>query len=348
MLSIDTKLVKLNKLVKSLPHYLANSLFVPVLLVIGGLFLQIALDADRARAEVFLGGPVSYGLEDQEQALLVSGSLPPDLSASVSDQDVSGFFFFDQASLLEPGNPIAQELPGRDGLIIYKVKEGDTLSAIAAQFGISLNTIIWANGEVKASVISPGQEIVILPISGVLHKVKEGDTLELVSGLYGVSAEQILKYNKALLPGQPITREVVVVPGARPQSQINPSGSDLPTYPNYFVMPTTGWNWGRLHGKNGVDIANACGTQVFASASGLVAQGTGHGYNGGYGNRVIIEHPNSAKTLYAHLNKILVSVGDYVSQGDLIALMGNTGNVHGPTGCHLHFEVWGAKNEFAK
>jgi len=72
------------------------------------------------------------------------------------------------------------------------------------------------------------------------------------------------------------------------------------------------------------------------------------GWNGGYGIYVLLEHPNSTRTRYAHLQKVSVSVGDYVSQGDIIGYIGNTGNTHGVTGCHVHFEVIGAKNPFAK
>jgi murein DD-endopeptidase MepM/ murein hydrolase activator NlpD len=78
-----------------------------------------------------------------------------------------------------------------------------------------------------------------------------------------------------------------------------------------------------------------------------IGDGTGS-WNDGYGHFLLIEHPNGTKTRYAHLQSMMVSVGQYVNQGDRIALMGNTGNTHGPTGCHLHFEVLGAKNPFAK
>ena len=66
-----------------------------------------------------------------------------------------------------------------------------------------------------------------------------------------------------------------------------------------------------------------------------------------------ISHPlngydGNIETFYAHTSKNLVQVGDYISRGDEIALVGNTGNVQGPTGCHVHFGVFGAKHPFAK
>ncbi len=116
---------------------------------------------------------------------------------------------------------------------------------------------------------------------------------------------------------------------------------------NYFIMPTTGWNWGQLHEYNAVDIANNCGTPIYAAAEGLVIESVSNGWNEGYGNYIKIEHPNRTITVYGHLSKNIASSGKYVFQGDLIAYMGNTGNTHGPTGCHLHFEVRGAKNPLA-
>ena len=122
---------------------------------------------------------------------------------------------------------------------------------------------------------------------------------------------------------------------------------------NYFSPPTYGWNWGVIHDDNAVDIANRCGTPIYAANEGLVIPdeklGNGDsGFNNGYGIFILIEHPNGTKTRYAHLSKTAVEAGLNVSKGELIAYMGNTGNTHGPSGCHLHFEVLGAENPLAK
>jgi len=108
-------------------------------------------------------------------------------------------------------------------------------------------------------------------------------------------------------------------------------------------MPTTGKNWGILHGHNGVDIANKCGTPVVAAADGTITLVDSTGWNGGYGKDVIIKHPNGTETLYAHLQLISVSEGNGVEQGDVVGQMGDTGE---STGCHLHFEVHNAPNPF--
>lgn len=122
---------------------------------------------------------------------------------------------------------------------------------------------------------------------------------------------------------------------------------------SYFSPPVSGWNWGIIHENNAIDIANNCGTPVYAAAEGIIVPdqklGDGsEGWNNGYGIFILIEHPNNTETRYAHLEKIISSIGHYVSKGELIGFMGNTGNTHGPTGCHLHFEVLGAENPLAK
>ena len=98
-----------------------------------------------------------------------------------------------------------------------------------------------------------------------------------------------------------------------------------------------------LHGFNGVDLANSCGLPVSAAAAGTIIIVRTSGWNGGYGKYIVVTHPNGVQTLYAHLSTIQTNVGEQVAQGTPIALIGSTGN---STGCHVHFEVRGAKNPF--
>ena len=79
----------------------------------------------------------------------------------------------------------------RKNIITYIVKEGDSPSKIAAQFGVSLNTILWANNLKSGSVIKPGQELLILPITGVYHTVQKGETLSAIAKKYSVSVGEI-------------------------------------------------------------------------------------------------------------------------------------------------------------
>jgi murein DD-endopeptidase MepM/ murein hydrolase activator NlpD len=106
-----------------------------------------------------------------------------------------------------------------------------------------------------------------------------------------------------------------------------------------------------LHGYNAVDIGTPIGTPIYAAATGQVIVARSSGWNGGYGNYIVISHDNGTQTLYAHLSQVLVSEGGSVAQGQTIGLSGNTGDVfpaptaaHPNSGAHLHFEVRGAHN----
>ncbi len=257
-------------------------------------------------------------------------------------------------AVVASSDPLSDLLPVSGGLKRYKVKRGDTLQGIADRFHVSRETLLWANPG-ASSVLTTGQTLLVPPVSGVVYQVKPGDTLKEVGGTYGVDLELIKKYNADY---QNVLSEggVLILPYARPLASsgrgTTSADADLPNLKNYFALPAIGWNWGQLHNYNAVDIANQCGTPVHAAAEGLVVIdenfGSGaEGWNDGYGIFVLVEHPNGTKTRYAHLAKALVKPGDYVNRGEELGLMGNTGNTHGPTGCHLHFEVYGAKNPFA-
>jgi murein DD-endopeptidase MepM/ murein hydrolase activator NlpD len=97
------------------------------------------------------------------------------------------------------------------------------------------------------------------------------------------------------------------------------------------VTSEYGPRWGRMH--RGIDLGVPIGTPIAASKAGTVILATSQG---GYGNLVLIDHHDGVVTAYAHLSTFRVSVGDSVSQGQTIALSGNTGNSTGP---HLHFET---------
>ncbi len=111
-----------------------------------------------------------------------------------------------------------------------------------------------------------------------------------------------------------------------------------------FIMPTSGRltsGYGnRIHPitrrssfHTGIDLANSSGTSVNASRNGVV---TFAGYQGTYGNFIIVRHSDGSESAYAHLSSILVSVGQSVTQGEQIGKMGSTGR---STGSHLHFEI---------
>ena len=238
---------------------------------------------------------------------------------------------------------------------IYHVQSGDTISTIAKMFGISVNTILWSNNLKRGAPIQPGATLVILPVSGVRHVVKNGDTLENIAKKYNANLDDILSYNDLSVGSTlKVGDEIIVPDGEIAASVVVPSGKTIGTAQSralasagigYYKNPapssvlTQG-----IHGYNAVDLGASCGSPIYASASGnvIIAKNDG-GWNGGYGNYVVIAHPNGTQTLYAHASEVYARVGSYVSQGELIGLVGTTGH---STGCHVHFEVRGAKNPF--
>jgi murein DD-endopeptidase MepM/ murein hydrolase activator NlpD len=237
---------------------------------------------------------------------------------------------------------------------IYEVREGDTLSQIAEMFDVSINTIRWANDFDGA--IQPGQKLIILPVSGLTHVVKHGGTIQDVADIYDADVREIALFNGLdesvqLEPGQ----EIIVPHVDHNPSQLNESDSSsgnssvqyvsAPTNTvagGYYVNPVPGARVTQgLHGYNGIDLGAGYGTPILAAAAGKVITSKQGGWNGGYGNMIVISHPNGTQTLYSHLSSNSVYVGQTVSAGEVIGAMGSTGQ---STGNHLHFEVRGASN----
>lgn len=330
-------------------HYIWLALFVITALAVN----LVLVDVNRSslyegKFTHSFGGPINLG---NDQLALVGLSVFPvqDLASdNVGREQV--MLLVDAGAGVGISQPVSNLIPTRDGLKKYKVSEGDSLSEIAARFGISVDTIRFANPGIK-NVISPGEEIVILPVSGLLYEIEPGDTLEGVSARYRIDPSLVKSYNSDYQKLFESPGATVILPYAKPLNRwayLNKYEEGLPVLNNYFKLPARGWNWGELHYNNAVDIAAVCGETIYAAQEGLVAEESSNNrWNEGYGNYLLIEHPNGTKTKYSHTLKNLVSKDEYVLQGEEIALIGNSGNTHGPTGCHLHFEVQGAQNPFA-
>ena len=238
-----------------------------------------------------------------------------------------------------------------DQINIYVVRQGDSLSQIAKMFGVSVNTIIWGN-EIKGSTIIPGQTLIILPVSGVKHTVKAGDTVRSIAAAYKGDVDEILQFNNLSLNSALSIGEVVIIPDGEvavshittPGATSNVHGTGGPSYVGYYARPVIGAvKTQGLHGYNGIDLGAPVGTPIYASAAGDVLISRTSGWNGGYGQYVVISHLNGTQTLYAHMSQNVAFEGAKVFQGQLIGYVGATGKSTGP---HLHFEVRGAKNPF--
>ncbi len=243
----------------------------------------------------------------------------------------------------------------------YVVRSGDTLPQIAKTFGVTTNTIMIANNMTSSKLLE-GQRLIILPVSGVEHTVKSGENIGSIAKAYKVSVQDILQYNSFDNPSLLAVGDTVFVPSdISPSSNTprssshtaptlcslcriqNSSVSGLINDVGYFIEPLTGYHKTQgIHGHNGVDLGAPVGTPIMAAADGEVIISR-MGWNGGYGNYVVIQHDNGTQTVYGHASKLLVSEGETVTQGQKIALVGSSGESTGP---HLHVEVRGAKNPF--
>jgi LysM repeat protein len=242
-----------------------------------------------------------------------------------------------------------QEKP-REAIEVYQVKAGDTVLAIAARYGLQPETIMWANSAIETNPdrLAIGDQLNILPFDGVLHVVKPGDTLSGLAAKYKVDVSKIVGYasngltdpSSALKIGSQIVVPDGTKPFVTPQIATGVRRADAPVDAakgsGSFSWPTSGnitqQFWG---GHRAIDIGSWVGAPVKAADSGYVVL-AGGGWNGGYGNHVIVDHGNGYTTLYAHLNSIFVRPGESISRGQQLGTVGNTGNSTGP---HLHFEI---------
>jgi LysM repeat protein len=227
----------------------------------------------------------------------------------------------------------------------YIVEEGDTIFSLSQKFGISLETILWANNLNKNSVIKAGQRLIILPVNGVLHEVKAGDTLFEIAKKYQAKIEDIISFNELESPDDIYIGDILIIPGGKMPSPKSVPKPTTTLVEGYFICPVAGGcriTQG-VHWYNAIDFSNGkCGEPILAAAGGTVLKA---GWQKQAGNYVKILHPNGVVTMYGHLQTIFVSPREQVFQGQIIGTMGATGKA---TGCHLHFDVFGAKNPFIK
>jgi LysM repeat protein len=312
-----------------------------------GIFTDIF--AEEVATSTDSGLPV---MESPADVPLLSAQQNPDPLGGRGGSDV----VVDENALVSTGPIGEDEIAASDTnngeISVYTVREGDSLSQIAEMFGVTSNTIMWANDITKSTGIRPGDTLVILPIAGVRHIVKSGDTINSIAGKYEGNVDEILSYNQLASASDLSVGDTLIIPGGAMHATVakTSKNSANPTkvtggvasvgfsHPAPGSVKTQG-----IHGYNAVDLAGSAGSPIRAAAGGEVIVAKGGGWNGGYGTYIVIRHKNGTQTLYAHLSSLSVGVGSYVEQGQTIGGMGNTGK---STGTHLHFEVRGGKNPF--
>jgi len=306
---------------------------------LSGIFLAKIDSKNTGNQNLFLGSVGRFLLESPNLFFVQKDSL----KAVSSPTNVNPKVF---------GSLVGESEETRKEILEYTIEEGDTLSKIAENFGISLETVLWANDLTKNSKISPGQKLITLPVSGVLHFVQKGETLSEIAKKYKGDVEKIIEFNELDNEKDIFAGDILIIPdGIMPsKTYIAPQ---IPLASSYFICPisqpcriTQGLHW-----YNAVDFSHGkCGEPIYAAAQGEILT-VRFGWNKGAGNYITILHPNGVITMYGHIATSLVNPGDQVSQGQMIALMGGQPGTAGAgisTGCHLHFGVQGTKNPFAQ
>jgi murein DD-endopeptidase MepM/ murein hydrolase activator NlpD len=282
-----------------------------------------ALDTDFLSQDVDLDMPVSAA---------ITTTLP--LAAN------GKLFVTPQLQTIIPKRP-------RKELVTYTVQSGDNLSTLAERYDVDVDTIIWANDKLEEDpdYLVLGQVLIIPPVSGVLYTFKTGDVLaDIVTKYKGeLRTMKELEFNSAALAASaPVSGTKVMIPGGEKAYQprlVYIGGQavmvNAPKGGGRFMWPTQGYisTFFGDSGHAGIDIAGPLGTPIYAADAGVV---TFSGWNGGYGNCVIIDHGNGYVTLYSHFSSYYPQAGQNVRRGQAIGKMGSTGN---STGSHLHFEI---------
>ncbi len=318
----------------------------------------------------------------QNVPILDTSSIDPDVRNISSNTDVN----IVEGEALLPSDTQGTEaevnsyFSSSESITTYKVKEGDTVGKIAAQFGISKNTILYANTDIKNNALKVGQTIIILPVDGVSYTVKKGDTMESIAKAHKADAKDIEEFNnisgsKGLKAGQVLivpggvavkkaeepkkiaekttTKKTEEVTNTEPKEIVENKPDKKEASPEEISSGngiTGDYIWpfpkgvGRvsqkLHDDNAYDFAAPKGTPIYAIQDGTVLIADGSGYNGGYGLYVVINFNDGGQAIFGHMSKVVAQAGDVVNKGDIIGYVGSTGR---STGNHVHIGYRGGK-----
>jgi len=335
-------------------------IFITLFSLIGFSLLFLRLSKDRAAA---LESGVSSATEPgpvSSTESITSANLPKlEFALTRYEQGIPRYALL---NTIIPNRP-------RVGITTYKVKPGDNLFVIAEKYGVKPETVLWGNYDVlkdNPQLLSPDQELVILPTDGVYYEWKTGDTLAGVAAAFKTEPDAILNWPGNRLDLVDVAQgnlnieagTWLIVPGGRRElkdwgppaiTRSNPaaaayygSGYCGKVYEGAigtgsFVWPTTGnylsgYDYSAIH--PGIDIAGSVGNAVFAADSGVVVFAGWSEF--GYGYMIVLDHGTGWQTAYGHLSAVGVTCGQSVGIGTVIGAVGSTGN---SSGAHLHFEM---------
>lgn len=227
----------------------------------------------------------------------------------------------------------------------YVVQFNDTPGLIAQRFKLKLQTVLDNNNLSAKSMIKVGQTLWLPPSDGLIYTWGKNSTLSALAKKYKISTAEILRANNLGANDKLAVNEKIVIPGTRPDRPVvAPTKTAVASASRQraggsgaLLWPTTTTRLTQYFSLRhpGIDIAGAFGLPIYAADDGVVKLSK-NGWNGGYGNYIIISHGNGRETLYGHMSRRVAQVGDEVARGNLIGYMGSSGRSTGP---HVHFEV---------
>lgn len=266
--------------------------------------------------------------------------------------------YVDKAAIKDRDTALAEITQENDEPDIYVVESGDCLSIIAEKINMSVEQIKELNTHIESDddILADDRLNITIPTAAVQILVEKQETYEETYNediVYEDDDSMYIGESEVVqegTPGRHIVTDLVTYKGDMESGReqlvenvqvaavaeiVRRGTKSKPTYmypvTNWNITSNFGYRWGRLHA--GTDVGVPIGTTVRASRAGQVVTA---GWVGGYGNCVIIDHGDGVSTRYGHLSEVTVSVGQYVDQGEQVALSGNTGRSTGP---HLHFEI---------
>ncbi len=330
-----------------------------------------AADGEEAEKENF----------SNSQNLQVLGTTSVDPDEKNANDESSNVNIVEGGALLPENLQVADSeinsyISSSDKITTYTVKSGDNLGTVASKFGISKNTIIYANTDIKNNTLKVGQTLTILPVDGVPYTVKKGDTLNSIAKAHKALVSEISEYNdisdknlkagdKIIVPGGTLVKKIVNTPTViakviekeqpevksqektesnieKEQTTPNTAGGSGITGNYIWPFPSgTGRVSQRLHDDNAYDFSAPKGTPIYAIQDGKVLIADGSGYNGGYGLYVVLDFDDGAQAIFGHMSKVAATVGETVKKGDIIGYVGSTGR---STGNHVHIGYRGGKS----
>ena len=319
--------------------------------------LQVPSEAD---AEVIIAQVMDAYVDHKEKVTLKKAEISDNVEyrSEWVELSVAG----DKEIIKDIERATAILLKGTDKEVKHVVESGENIWVIANKNKVTISEIMEANPQIKSqdTIIHPGDELSLIvpeplvnvevveeiteieqiPFSVINQKNNNLYTWEMRVSTAGQHGEREVVYKITKINGQEVERELLTEKVLKePVDQVVQKGTvGVPTNgTGSLIWPTSGGTISSYYGgarrHTGIDIANPTGTPIYAADNGTVVKA---GWQGSYGNLVILTNTSSMQTYYAHMSQLGCKLGQEVKKGDIIGYVGSTGNSTGP---HLHFEV---------